>query len=178
MKFPFHKIPSNIVTHVNIEKWKEYILLLRNKKHLSYHVPLMEKVLENLQEGCDSGVGPPGNQPTHSKNSFDNPSLDIPRILDAIATEVKAKTMSGPFPIGFIPNAKVNGFLSIIKPGGARRQVGNLAAPRGASFNEGICEESLKEWQVFQLTSKQFSYKIARAGKNAVFSCSRHGCCV
>ena len=50
--------------------------------------------------------------------------------------------------------------------------MGNSAAPKGFSFNEGIKEESLKEWDVYQLTSKQFSFKIARAGKNSMISCS------
>ena len=166
--FPFHDIPNKVETHVNTKMWRFYTKERTGKPGED----LMKIVLKNLIEGRDSGVGYPGNIPTMSKNSFDNPSIDIPRIADSLATEIKAKTMAGPFPLGFVENSKVNGFLSIVKPGGARRQVGNLASPAGSSFNEGISEESMKEWRVFQLTSKDFSHKVVRAGKGAIISCS------
>ena len=135
-------------------------------------VQLMDNVSKDLRDGCDSMVGSPGNRKTISRNCFQHPQIDIPRILDAVATEVKSGRMAGPFPVGYIKDAKVNGFLSIIKPGGARRQVGNLAAPKGASFNDGISKESLQEWQVVMTTSQQTSDMIANSGKGSILSCS------
>ena len=80
--------------------------------------------------------------------------------------------MAGPFKPGSIENTKVNGFLSIVKPNGARRQVGNMAAPKGSSFNDGIPESALTEWKVTQTISKQVSWMIADAGPGAILSCS------
>ena len=96
--------------------------------------------------------------------------MDLPRIFDAFASEIKSGHMAGPFPLGFIEGAKVCGLIPIEKPGGARRQVGNLSAPQGSSFNEGIPETALKEWRVEQTTSKQIAYMIARAGQGAIIS--------
>ena len=76
------------------------------------------------------------NIPSVSNNVFSDPAIDIPRIADALATEVKSGHMAGPLPMGSIKDAKVNGFMSVVKPGDARRQVGNLSSPKGASFNE------------------------------------------
>ena len=78
--------------------------------------------------------------------------------------------MAGPFPIGYIKNAKVNGFISVVKSDGSRRQVGNLSAPEGRSFNNGIDPGVLKEWKVTQTTSRDIADKILRAGKNAVWT--------
>ena len=133
---------------------------------------LFETVLKDLVEGCDSCVKYPGTTPTKTANSFDDPVIDIPRIIDALASEVKAGRMAGPLMPGTVKDAKINGFLSIVKPSGARRQVGNLAAPRGVSFNDGIPPEAMKEWPVIQTTAKQFSRMIADAGRGALFSCS------
>ena len=68
----------------------------------------------------------PGSRPTITKNNFETPELDIPRIADALATEIKSGYMAGPFVPGYIRNGKINGFISVVKPDGARRQVGNL----------------------------------------------------
>ena len=78
--------------------------------------------------------------------------------------------MAGPFPIGYIKNAKVNGFISVVKSDGSRRQVGNLSAPEGRSFDNGIDPGVLKEWKVTQTTSRGIADKILRAGKNAVLT--------
>ena len=80
--------------------------------------------------------------------------------------------MAGPFPIGYIKDAKVNGLMSVVKPDGARRQVGNLSAPAGRSFNDGINENVLQEWKKTQTTSRDIADMIIRAGRNAILTCS------
>ena len=54
--------------------------------------------------------------------------IDILRIAEAIASEIKGGHMAGPFPIGYIKNA--NRFISVVKSDGSRRQGGNLSALR------------------------------------------------
>ena len=167
--FPHFDIPSSVTTHVDIEAWKGHVSTLSLSMG---ETSLLDAVLTNLVEGCNSNVGFPGNEPSVSRNNFSDPATDIPRIIDALATEVKAGHMAGPFPVGYIKKGKVNGFISVSKPGGARRQVGNLSAPRGSSFNEGIPDKTLQQWRVFQTTSRQFAEMIARSGKDSVMSCS------
>ena len=77
-------------------------------------ISLMEEVFRDLVEGCDSQVGPPGDSKTLFPNSFEDPSVDIPRIADALSSEVKSGHMAGPFLPGHVKDAKVNGFLSIV----------------------------------------------------------------
>ena len=170
--FPIHHLPKEVETHVDVNEWKSQLEALRASGAPEASLSLLEKVLLDLHEGCDSHVMPPGNSPTVTANVFSDPAVDLPRIADALAEEVKAGHMAGPFPVGFIENSKVNGLLSIVKPTGARRQVGNLSAPKGISFNDCISPETLKSWQVHQTTSKQFANKISRAGPCAVMSCS------
>ena len=167
--FPLYEIPPKVQTHVNIKAWRNQI----SAQHLSYgETCLVAEVFSNLTSGCDSNVGPPGNIPSVSNNVFSDPAIDIPRIADALATEVKSGHMAGPLPIGSIKDTKVNGFMSVVKPGDARRQVGNLSSPKGASFNEGIPEKTLQQWRVFQTTSRQFALMVSRAGRGSVMSCS------
>ena len=63
------------------------------------------------------------------------------------------------------PSTKINSFMAIPKPSGHRRQVGNLSAPEGNSFNDGIPEAVMSSWNVTQTTAKQFSHKIEKAGR-------------
>ena len=173
LNFPYCPLPKEVTTHVDCMKWREAMdNYAKGRTLCQAEVQLMDNVSKDLRDGCDSMVGSPGNRKTISRNCFQHPQIDIPRILDAVATEVKSGRMAGPFPVGYIKDAKVNGFLSIIKPGGARRQVGNLAAPKGASFNDGISKESLQEWQVVMTTSQQTSDMIANSGKGSILSCS------
>ena len=170
--FPFYPMPESVITHVKVEEWKKQLDITASQPALKTQTSLMEAVHDNLVHGCDSEVGHPGNQPTFSNNVFDDPAIDIPRIADALAQEVKMEHMAGPFSIGYVPDGKVNGFLSVVKKGGARRQVGNMSAPKGVSFNDGIDKSTLAQWRVIQTTSKQFAAMIARAGRGATLSCS------
>ena len=165
--FPKFDIPEKVETHVNIDEWES---------QTSKHPPgpgrdILATVLDNLKNGMDSEVKYPGNTPTFTKNFFRNPILDIPRIGDSLATEVKNGHMAGPFPSGSIPDAKINSLMSIEKADGGRRQVGNLSAPVGKSFNDGISVDTLAKWKVNQTTSRQFAEMLARAGPAAVMAC-------
>ena len=167
--FPFHPIPENVETHVDVGEWKKERFSLKNSNKTGFII--MTDVLRDLETGVDSEVRPPGNMATISKNFFPQPSIDLPRIADALATEVKKGNMAGPLPKGFVKNAKINSLMSIKKPDGSRRQVGNLSSPVGSSFNDGISAETLRKWKVYQTTSKQFSQMVARAGRGAVLAC-------
>ena len=169
--FPHQDLPPTIQNHVDLKNWREMI------KDLPFQTqemckPIMTKVLENLEKGCDAKIGPPGCLKTISSNNFEDPAIDIPRIADALASEIRAGHMAGPFPLGHIKDAKVNGLMSVVKPDGARRQVGNLSAPAGRSFNDGIDKNILREWKVTQTTSRDIADMIIRAGRNAILTCS------
>ena len=150
LNFPYHPIPPTITTHVNCSLWEARLAEMDSDPQMVGQAGIMRTVLNDLTCGCNSGVGPPGDQPSVSPNLFQNPAIDLPRIIDAITTEVKQQHMSGPFKIGSVKSAKVNGFISVVKDSGARRQVGNLSAPAGLSFNDGISKNTLKEWKVVQ----------------------------
>ena len=170
--FPYNPLPEQVQTNVNLERWSRQIDYMKDKVGLQAGVNVMLKVLDNLTYGCNSQVVPPGTKPTISGNIFPDPELDIPRIGDALATEVKMGHMSGPFDPGFVREAKVNGLISVSKPDGSRRQVGNLSHPPGLSFNDNLDPDVLKIWKVYQTTTRQFADKVARAGQGSLMSCS------
>ena len=130
----------------------------------------MLTVLEQLQHGVDSNVEHPGNMSTHTRNYFTEPAIDLPRIADSLASEIKSKHMAGPLKPQDHPGVKINGLMASPKPSGARRQVGNLSSPKGLSFNDGIPKKALEEWPVFQTSAKTFSKMIARAGWGSFMS--------
>ena len=133
---------------------------------------VMQDVLDDLELGANSMVGPPGLVPTVHPNFFADPGKDVPQILDALASEIRSGHMSGPHDSLTFPVMKINGFLSIPRSDGGSRQVGNLSAPKGISFNDGVPPESLLRWKVNQTTSKTVSHMIFRAGKGARLSCN------
>ena len=120
-------MPTSVVTNVKVLVWKE---VMEGFRYDSGEFLLMWIVLDDLTLGCDSRVGKPGNRPSVTKNFFKNRKVDLPRILDALATKIKAQHMAGPLGIGTMKDAKVCGLISVVKPGGDRRQVGNLSAPK------------------------------------------------
>ena len=169
--FPYRQLPNEVKNHVNLTQWRKKIEELPLQKQKAC-MPIMSKVLDNLERGCNAKIGLPGSLPTVSSNNFEDPQIDIRRIADALATEIKAGHMAGPFPLGYIENAKINGLISVVKPDGSRRQVGNLSAPKGRSFNDGIDPSLLKEWRVKQTTSRDIADMILRTGKDSILSCS------
>ena len=87
--FPSFDIPGKIETHVKVDEWKKEILRMDHAQTSSTSLKLMNTVLDQLVNGVDSEVMFPGTAPTYSTNLFPDPKIDIPRIGDAIATEVK-----------------------------------------------------------------------------------------
>ena len=170
--FPFFPVPEEVTTNVRVNIWEEKVREYNEKEECREYIEILNKVLQDLTQGCDSRVLPPGTSATVSKNYFPEPSVDIPRIADAIASELKSGHMAGPFKPGSIKEAKINGFISIKKPNGARRQVGNLSDPLGLSFNDNIDPRALEEWKVHATTAREFGNMLMRAGKNCNMSCS------
>ena len=62
--------------------------------------------------------------------------------------------------------------MAVSKPGGHIRVAGNLKAPIGQSFNEGISEDKKKDWPVFMTTVPQFAKMVVNAGQGAFIACS------
>ena len=171
-RFPHFGIPSKVETHVNVDVWDKYTSEMNLDPSCKRGSYLMGKVLDQLRHGVDSEVGPPGSDPTRTRNHFPDPEVDLAMMVDSLASEVKSGHMAGPLPIGTIPNAKVNGLMSVRKSDGGSRPVGNLSAPKGRSFNDGICKDYLQEWQVHQTTAAEFAGRLARAGRGAFIACS------
>ena len=168
--FPSCEVPEEVITHVNKEYWKSETERMENTPGCEQAATTMRLVLEQLKFGTDSKVGSPGNQVTHTPNYFSEAAIDIPRIADSLATEIKSKHMAGPLQKKDCPGVKINGLMAVPKPSGDRRQVGNLSSPRGQSFNDGIPETALLEWPVFQTSARTFSDMVARAGWNSIMS--------
>lgn len=168
-RFPLFTLPAKVSTKVNTTAWSSKIDDLRDGVLSHAAVPLLQSVLEQLLSGADSGVGPPGNIVTKTPNFFTDPE-DCKKMADALATEVKGGNLSGPLNQEMYPDTKVNGFMAVPKSSGDRRQVGNLSAPDGTSFNDGIPPEVLSVWTVTQTTARQFALKITKAGWNSILS--------
>ena len=170
ISFPSFSVPPNISTHVNITYWRQERDRVARTEHSSTAVTILNAVLDQLIHGVDSGVSFPGTQITMSPNFFSEPLIDLPRMADAIAGEIKDGHLAGPLPMR--KDIKINSWMAVPKPNGHRRQVGNLSSPEGSSFNDGIPPEFLSQWQVTQTTARVFSFMIALAGKGAIMSCS------
>ena len=123
IKFPSFSVPEAITTHVNTAYWFLELSRISSSPDSEGAAKLMETVFVQLKDGADSMVGPPGTKPTVSENWFSSPQVDLPRMMDSLATEVKHKHMAGPLPPGSVIGAKVNSFMAVPKPSGDRRQV-------------------------------------------------------
>jgi hypothetical protein len=168
-RFPHFPLPEQVVPSVSITEWASKMAEIESKTMGHAAIPLLKSVLEQLKNGANSGVGPPGTSITKCKNFFTEPD-DCKKMADALATEVKGGNLAGPMDPNEHPQTKINAFLAIPKPLGHRRQVGNLSSPEGRAFNDGIPAAVLRTWPVTQTTAKQFSFKITRAGRSAVMS--------
>ena len=109
--FPSFSMPDEVTTHVNTKLWGLKVKEVQANPKDKNFIPILEKVYKDLVEGSDSKFGPPGSNASKSPNFFPEPEVDIPRIADALASEVKAGHMAGPFQPGFIENAKIKGFF-------------------------------------------------------------------
>ena len=167
--FPSFPLPAQVSSKVDTVEWRKKTDALKGSIIEHAAVPLLESVLQQLLIGADSGVGPPGNTVTRTKNFFTDPE-DCKKMADALATEVKGKNLSGPLVPEMFPQTKINGFMAVPKASGDRRQVGNLSSPKGSSFNEGIPPEVLQTWTITQTTARQFAELVTRAGWNSLLS--------
>ena len=120
LNFPSFVLPESVETHVNTFEWSKEVLRMEKEGKDPIGMQLMTQVLKQLSDGVDSEVKSPGNRVTVSRNYFPEPLVDIPRIGDSIASEVKNRHMAGPYQTGELENVKINSFLSIKKPDGSR----------------------------------------------------------
>ena len=78
---------------------------------------------------------------TQTDNWFSDPPQQLPRLMDALASFTKGGHIAGHIFHLDKTKFKVNSIMALNKPGGHIRVVGNLKAPIGQSFNEGISED-------------------------------------
>lgn len=173
---PFYDTPEEVVTHVNIGVWREMSLRIQQDAFPGWErrLELAEQVLDQLENGTSSGVSGYGLLPIQMKNNFEDLEVDGPRILDALLSAIKSKTMAGPFEESTMPGGRINSFLSVPKPNGERREVGDLSSPsatpwsKDRSFNGNVDPELKYVWPLTQLSARQFSLMIRGMGTGAV----------
>ena len=120
--FPSFGAPESIKTHVNIDYWFRELSRVQESGNSAASL-LMNTVLAQLISGADSRVGSPGEASTTTENYFSAPDVDIPRMMDALASEIKSEHMAGPIHPSTVADVKINGFMAVPKSSGDRRQV-------------------------------------------------------
>ena len=171
--FPHHPLPTEVKGVVNVEVWYQKIeQLLVGAEAPHGLIRIMQDIAQQLSHGASSHVGSPGSDLTQGHNVLHNPSEELPRVVDALASFTRNGHMAGP--LFNLPRSqfKTNPLMAVTKPGGHVRVVSNLKSPPGQSFNEGINSDRLKDWPVTQLTAAQFGKKIFAAGQHAYMACS------
>ena len=166
---PFYDLPDRVVTHVSTKAWREMTEEVKRDKLPGWErrVQLAEEVLQQLETGVSSGVSGKGLQPFNVENNFLDPDIDIPRLMDALLNAVRSGTIAGPLKRTEENSRRVNSFLSVPKPNGDRRQVGDLSRPGELSFNRNVDPALVGIWPLEQHTARQFSYKLLSMGKGA-----------
>ena len=166
---PFYDLPVKVITHVSTKAWKEMTGEVERDKLPGWErrLYLANEVLKQLEAGVSSGVSGEGLLPIDVENMFLEPDTDIPRLMDALLNAVRAGTIAGPFERTKKNSERINSFLSVPKPNGDRRQVGNLSKPGDRSFNKNVDPALARTWPLEQLTAKQFSFKLLSMGKGA-----------
>ena len=172
--FPTHLPPDQVVGVVKVEVWERKIQELLSESNVNWGlVRIMREVLDQLTNGASSHVEPPGTTITQSGNWFTGDSLQqLPKVADAFASFVAGGHFAGPIFDFDKSKFKINSIMTADKPGGHIRVVGNLSAPKGQSFNDGISENRKKDWPVFMTTVSQFAKMIVKAGRYAYMACS------
>ena len=173
--FPFFDLSPEIVGQVNVPVWSKKIDDMKSESSPSVSpglVNIMEDIELQLLHGATSHVGPPGVSKTYSKNFLKNPSTQIPKVVDALASFVKKGHLAGPFHNLDKSKFKINQIMVADKPNGDVRVCGNLSSPSGSSFNEGIPDSYKERWPVTMMNAKQFAKMICDAGLNAHMACS------
>ena len=171
--FPFSPLPNTVKGVVNVPVWDKKINELCNEEVVNWGlVRILKEVRTQLTEGASSGVGPPGDSLTQGHNWLPDPSKQIPRVVDALASLTREGHVAGPLFNVNKQDFKVNPIMAIKKPGDHVRVVANLKYPPGRSFNDGIQVERLDDWVVTMTTSQDFAKKIIYAGRNSLMACS------
>ena len=171
--FPHRDVPPSVSGVVNIDVWNEKINHLQslNQPPLGL-IKIMKEVSEQLTSGAFSMVQHPGTVRTHCPNFFSEPSVEIPRVVDALASFVSKGHMAGPLFFVDENRLKINSLMAIKKPGGHVRVVANLKSPKGSSFNDGILDGCKNIWPVTMTVTKDFAKMIVEAGQGAFMACS------
>ena len=88
---PYHGIPEEVTTHVNVEVWKELSRKIQQTGFPGWErrLKLAQQVLEQLEHGVSSGVSGRGLLPIKMENSFMDLEIDCPRILDALLSAIR-----------------------------------------------------------------------------------------
>ena len=81
---------------MNLDYWRAKIVHMTQTGSFPAEIDIMESVLHQLSNGADSQVKYPGTVPTKCPNVFLNPEVNLPRIADALASEIMAEHMAGP----------------------------------------------------------------------------------
>ena len=172
---PFFTGPVGVETHVDIEVWRNLLEEVQRNSlpGCERQLEIAREVLEQLSHGASSGVHGAGLLPIQVNNYFEDLAVDPPRMLDALLKAIRNQTMSGPFLPSYERCRRINSFLSAPKPGGERRQVGDLSSPKATrsavdkSFNGNVDPNLELCWSLTQLTAQQFSYMVRSMGKGA-----------
>ena len=131
--FPLSAMPPLVSGVVNIDVWNEKINDLQSLTRPPLGlIEIMKKVSEQLALGAFSMVQYPGTIRTHCANFFSEPLLEIPRVVDALASFVAKGHMAGPLFNVDESKLKINSLMAIKKPGGHVRVVFNLKFPKGS----------------------------------------------
>ena len=167
---PYQDLPDTVTTHVSSRAWKELTEEVRRAKLPGWEkkCELAEAVLYQLENGVSSGVSGKGLLPIRVENVLHDLDKDAPRMMDALFSAIKAGTIAGPLVKSARNCRRVNSFLSIPKPNGDRRQVGDLSRPDDRSFNSNVDPSLEATWPLEQVTARQFSYKLLSMGQGAV----------
>ena len=154
---------------VNVDVWNAKIKELSSKSAPPLGlIKIMKEVAHQLTNGANSRVKFPGTVLTSSKNIIPQPSKQIPRIIDALASFTSKGHISGPLFDMDTTKLKINPIMAVNKPGGHIRVVGNLKHPNGFSFNEGICEDEKDIWPVEMTNAKDIANMILDSGQGAM----------
>ena len=172
---PSFEAPVGVETHVNTQVWRDLSGKIYSDMQPGWErkMELANVVLSQLERGTSSGVNGDGLLPIKMPNFFENPEVDPPRVFDALLRGINSGTIAGPLLPSPGTCVRINALLSVPKPGGDRRQVGDLSSPkeseftRDRSFNKNV-DPTLKTcWPLTQLTAKQFSIMVRSMGKGA-----------
>ena len=171
--FPHSELPRLVSGAVNVDVWNAKInhLLSLDQPPLGL-IKVMKEVGTQLTEGASSMIEAPGTTRTHCVNHLPEPSEEIPRVIDALASFVSKGHMAGPLFDVDESMLKINSLMAIKKPGGHVRVVANLKSPKGYSFNDGIPDKCKEVWPVTMTLTKDFAKMLVEAGQGALMACS------